>query len=59
MRRSNLDANLRALWADDAAPTSVEYAIMLSGITVVIAASVLAFGQGVAGLFDELVSRWP
>lgn len=59
MRGFVLDAKLRVLWADEAAPTSVEYAIMLSGITAVIFASVVAFGDGVAGLFDELVSRWP
>lgn len=59
MRRSDLGARLHSLWTDETAPTAVEYALMLSGITAVIAATVVAFGQGVAGLFDQLVSRWP
>lgn len=41
---------------DQRGASSVEYALLLAGITAVIVATVLAFGPTVAGLFDI---DWP
>ncbi len=50
---------LRALWSDEAAPTSVEYALLIGGIAVVIVASVTTLGSSVAGLFSSAAALWP
>ncbi len=50
---------LRALWSDEAAPTSVEYALLVGGIAIVIVASVGTLGATVAGLFSSAAALWP
>jgi Flp pilus assembly pilin Flp len=47
------------LWSDEAAPTSVEYALLIGGIAVVIVASVGTLGTTVAGLFSSAAALWP
>ncbi len=42
---------LRRLWADEAGPTAVEYAIMAGLIATVIVGAVGTFGLAVQGLF--------
>jgi pilus assembly protein Flp/PilA len=39
--------------------TAVEYGLMTGLIAVVIAGAVTAFGLGVNGLFQSLISVWP
>jgi pilus assembly protein Flp/PilA len=50
----------RALWRDDAGPTSVEYGIMVGLIAVVIVAAVGSLGQAVlVNLFQRTASAMP
>jgi pilus assembly protein Flp/PilA len=44
---------------DEEGATTVEYGLMAGLIAVVIAAAVGAFGLGVNGLFQSLISVWP
>ena len=46
---------LLGLWADEGAPTAVEYAIMVGLIATVIVAAVGALGSAVRGLFEGVV----
>ncbi len=48
----------RALWDDESAPTSTEYAVMLGGIAIAIFTMVGALGQSVVGLFRHVVTTW-
>lgn len=50
---------LRALRDDDAAPTAVEYALMLGGVALAVVTMVAALGSRVNELFNSLVARWP
>jgi Flp pilus assembly pilin Flp len=59
MRRRELGARLRALWADEAGPTAVEYAILAGGIAAVIVAAVGLFGGAVLALFQKVVTAYP
>ncbi|WP_242333433.1 MULTISPECIES: Flp family type IVb pilin [unclassified Anaeromyxobacter] len=54
-----LHVALRALWADESAPTTVEYAIMAAGIAVAIFVAVGSLGGAVNGLFDQIATTWP
>ena len=58
-RRPTLAGALRTLRDDDAAPTAVEYALMLGGIALAIVVTVALLGGAVDRLFSGLVSRWP
>jgi Flp pilus assembly pilin Flp len=49
----------RALRDDDAAPTAVEYALMLGGVALAVVTMVAALGSRVNELFNSLVARWP
>jgi Flp pilus assembly pilin Flp len=44
---------------DEDAPTAMEYAIVVSGIAVVVVAAVLLFGQKVLGTFNAVTSHVP
>ncbi len=57
--RSRAGAVLRALQRDDAAPTTVEYALMLGGIAIAIVVAVGVLGGRVRDLFASAESRWP
>ncbi|HEX9051335.1 MAG TPA: Flp family type IVb pilin [Anaeromyxobacter sp.] len=57
--RSRAGAVLRALQRDDAAPTTVEYAILLGGIAIAIVVAVGVLGGRVRDLFASAESRWP
>lgn len=51
---------LGALWRDEAAPTAVEYGIMVGLIAVVIVAAVGTFGQAVlTNLFQRAAEAMP
>lgn len=54
MSPSGLLEVLRRSTRDDSGATAVEYALMASLITVVIAGSVFTFGQAVVGMFAAL-----
>ena len=47
-----------ALRRRDHGATAVEYSLMIAFITAVIFAAVVAFGQGVHGLFDTAVAAF-
>jgi Flp pilus assembly pilin Flp len=50
----------RALWRDDAAPTAVEYGVMVGLIAVVIVAAVGTLGQVVlVNLFERTANAMP
>ncbi len=53
MRNRHLEL-LSRLWADETAPTAVEYAIMASLIAAVIVGTVGALGTAVQGLFASV-----
>jgi Flp pilus assembly pilin Flp len=58
--RAAVARELRAVWADDAAPTAVEYAIMVGMIAVVIVAAVGVLGQAVlVNLFQRTADAMP
>jgi Flp pilus assembly pilin Flp len=59
-RRGWASRQLRALWSDEAAPTAVEYGIMVGLIAVVIVAAVGTLGQAVlANLFQRTADAMP
>ena len=45
---------LTRFWRDEAATTAIEYALIASGISVVIVAAVNAIGSDVKGLFTNV-----
>jgi Flp pilus assembly pilin Flp len=50
---------LRTLRDDEAAPTAVEYALMLGGVALAVIVVVAALGNRVDQLFQSLASSWP
>lgn len=44
----------RRFLRDEAATTSIEYALIASGITVVIASTVYSIGPGLNGIFEKV-----
>ncbi len=48
---------LTSLWLDEEAPTSVEYAIMIGGIAVVIIAAVWYFGGTLNNSFTNSAGK--
>lgn len=60
LRAAVMARELRAVWADEAAPTAVEYAIMVGMIAVVIIAAVGTLGQTVLiNLFQRTAAAMP
>ena len=49
-------AALRPFLADERAATAIEYALIASGVSIVIAASVVAVGSSVQGMFSSVSS---
>jgi pilus assembly protein Flp/PilA len=47
---------LRPFLADERGSTAIEYALIASGVSIVIAASVVAVGSSVQGLFSSVSS---
>ena len=47
---------LRPFLADERGATAIEYALIASGISIVIAASVVALGSGVQAMFGSVAS---
>jgi Flp pilus assembly pilin Flp len=50
---------LRRFAASDAGATSVEYALLLAGVTAVIITAVGVLGTKTKGLFAMAETRWP
>jgi pilus assembly protein Flp/PilA len=48
---------LKGLWLDEEAPTSVEYAIMIGGIAVVIIGAVWYFGGTLNNSFSNSANK--
>lgn len=60
MLRARAARTLRALWRDEAAPTAVEYGIMVGLIAVVIVLTVGSLGQTVLNdLFQRTADAMP
>jgi pilus assembly protein Flp/PilA len=49
--------NLSAFWCDTRGATSIEYAIIASGIAVAIAATVFSLGTAVNGLYKSVSDK--
>jgi pilus assembly protein Flp/PilA len=47
---------LRPFLADECGTTAIEYALIASGVSIVIAATVVAVGSGVQGMFSSVSS---
>ncbi len=47
---------LRPFLADERGTTAIEYALIASGVSIVIAAAVIAIGSGVQGMFSSVSS---
>jgi pilus assembly protein Flp/PilA len=47
---------LRPFLADEAGTTAIEYALIASGVSIVIAATLSAVGSGVQGMFSSVSS---
>jgi pilus assembly protein Flp/PilA len=47
---------LRPFLADERGATAIEYALIASGVSIVIAASVVAVGSSVQGMFSSVSS---
>ena len=47
---------LRPFLADERGTTAIEYALIASGVSIVIAATVVAAGSGVQGMFSSVSS---
>lgn len=45
--------NMNAFWADDSGATSIEYAMIASGVSVVIVGMLTAIGLAVSGMFSD------
>ena len=47
---------LRLFMADEGGTTAIEYALIASGVSIIIAASVVAIGSSVQGMFQGIAS---
>jgi pilus assembly protein Flp/PilA len=47
---------LRPFLADQGGATAIEYALIASGVSIVIAASVVAMGSSLQGMFNSVAS---
>ncbi len=44
------------LWRQRAGATGIEYALVIGGISIAIMATIFALGNGLSGLFEEVVA---
>jgi pilus assembly protein Flp/PilA len=51
-----LDRSLRRFLREERAATAIEYALIASGISIVIAATVVAIGGNVQGMFSNVAT---
>jgi pilus assembly protein Flp/PilA len=54
-----LSTLLRHFLRNETAATAIEYAMIAGGIGVAVAATVMALGPKVAGLYEGVSSAWP
>ena len=47
-------SGLRRLWRDERAATSIEYALIASGVSIVIVGTVMALGTEVKGFYTSV-----
>lgn len=58
-KRSQTERAIRIFYMDESGASSVEYAILVTGIAVAIISAVVIFGQGVKGLFTQANTKFP
>ena len=54
-----MERAIRIFYMDESGASSVEYAILVTGIAVAIISAVVIFGQGVKGLFTQANTKFP
>jgi Flp pilus assembly pilin Flp len=52
-----LVSRVKRLVRDDSAPTTIEYALMVAGVFLVVIAAVLLLGQAVSGSLDDSTQK--
>jgi len=55
----SLSTPFRRFLRDERAATAIEYAIIAAGVSVAVAATVMALGTKLRGLFESITSAWP
>jgi pilus assembly protein Flp/PilA len=53
---ANIEANLRRFLRDDSGATAIEYAVIVSGIAVAIATTIVSLGSSVQGLYSSVAT---
>ena len=54
-----LTAPFRRFLRDEKAATAIEYALIAAGIGVAVAATVMALGTKLSGMYQGISSAWP
>ena len=55
----SLNVSLRSFLRNEDGATAIEYAMIAAGIGVAVAATVMAMGTSLTGMYDSVKSAWP
>lgn len=55
----SLNPPFRRFLRDERAATAIEYAIIAAGVGVAVAATVMALGGELRGMYESIRSAWP